>query len=114
MRQHAKALRLYGYIGDGSLPHKAPPRLFREISICPSESIRLRKRSNGEDVEELALHQLWFHKRGNIGIMEKKMETTIVNSGKIGLMETNMETTIVNRGNIGLMKKKMAHLLILE
>ena len=44
---------------------------------------------------------------GNIGIMEKKMETTIVYWGNIGIMEKKMETTIVYWGNIGIMEKKM-------
>ena len=32
---------------------------------------------------------------GNIGVMEKKMETTVVYWGTIGVMEKKMETTIV-------------------
>ena len=36
----------------------------------------------------------------NIGIMEKKMETTIVYWGYIGIMEKKMETTIVYWGYI--------------
>ena len=39
--------------------------------------------------------------RGYIGIMEKKMETTIVYWGCIGIMEKKMETTIVYWGYIG-------------
>ena len=35
-----------------------------------------------------------------IGIMEKKMETTIVHWGNIGIMEKKMETTIVHWGCI--------------
>ena len=34
---------------------------------------------------------------GNIGIMEKKMEATIVYWGFIGIREKKMETTIVYR-----------------
>ena len=45
--------------------------------------------------------------RGYIGIMEKKMETTIVYCGYNGIMEKKMETTIVYWGYIGIMKKKM-------
>ena len=41
------------------------------------------------------------------GIMEKKMETTIVCRGYIGIMQKKMETTIVCRGYIGIMEKKM-------
>ena len=33
---------------------------------------------------------------GYMGIMEKKMETTIVYRGYIGIMESKMETTIYN------------------
>ena len=44
---------------------------------------------------------------GYIGIMEKKMETTIVYWGCIGIMEKKMETTIVYWGCIGIMEKKM-------
>ena len=36
-----------------------------------------------------------------IGIMEKKMETTVICWGNIGIMEKKMETTI--RGYIGIM-----------
>ena len=36
-----------------------------------------------------------------IGVMEKKMETTVVYWGYIGIMEKNMETTIVYWGYIG-------------
>ena len=32
---------------------------------------------------------------GYMGIMEKKMEATVVYWGYIGIMETNMEATIV-------------------
>ena len=32
---------------------------------------------------------------GNIGIMEKQMEATIVYSGNLGIMEKKMEATIV-------------------
>ena len=42
-----------------------------------------------------------------IGIMENKMETTIVHWGNIGIMENKMETTIVHWGNIGIMENKM-------
>ena len=44
---------------------------------------------------------------GYIGIMENKMETTIVYWGYIGIMENKMETTIVYWGYIGIMKNKM-------
>ena len=37
---------------------------------------------------------------GNIGIMEKKMETTIVCWGNIGRMEKKMESIIVDWGHI--------------
>ena len=37
---------------------------------------------------------------GYIGIMEKKMETTIVYGDNIGRMDLKMETTIVYRGYI--------------
>ena len=49
---------------------------------------------------------------GYIGIMEKKMETTIIGFsrdyngifwGYIGIMEKNMETIIVCSGSVGLM-----------
>ena len=33
--------------------------------------------------------------RGYIGIMEKKMETTVVYWGNIGIMENKMEATIL-------------------
>ena len=42
-----------------------------------------------------------------IGIMDNKLETTIVHWGFIGIMENRMETTIVHRGYIGIMEKKM-------
>ena len=41
-----------------------------------------------------------------IGIMENKMETTIVYWGYIGIMENKMETTIVYWGYIGIMEIK--------
>ena len=44
---------------------------------------------------------------GYIGIMEKKMETTIVYWDYIGIMENKMDTTIVYWGYIGIMEKKM-------
>ena len=46
---------------------------------------------------------------GYIGIMEKKMETTvtIVYWGYMGIMEKKMETTIVYWGYIGILEKKM-------
>ena len=44
---------------------------------------------------------------GYVGIMENKMETTIVNWGYIGIMEKEMETTIVYWGYIGIMENKM-------
>ena len=37
----------------------------------------------------------------DIGILEKKMETTTVHWGNIGIMEKKMETTIVYWGNKG-------------
>ena len=46
------------------------------------------------------------------GIMEKKMETTIVCWGYIGIMEKKMETTIVYWGYIGIMEKKMETTII--
>ena len=42
-----------------------------------------------------------------MGIMEKKMETTIVHGGYIGIMEKKMEATIVYGGYMGIMEKKM-------
>ena len=50
--------------------------------------------------------------RGYIGIMEKKMETTIIYRGYIGIMEKKMETTIIYWGNIGIMEKKMETTII--
>ena len=44
---------------------------------------------------------------GYIGIVEKKMETTIVHWGNIGIMEKKMETTIVYWGNIGIMERNI-------
>ena len=41
------------------------------------------------------------------GIMEKKMETTIVDGGYIGIMEKKMDTTVVGWGYIGIMEKQM-------
>ena len=46
-------------------------------------------------------------KLGYIGIMEKKMETTIVYWDYIGMMDKKMETTIVYWDYIGIMEKKM-------
>ena len=40
---------------------------------------------------------------GYIGIMENKMETTIIHWGYIGIMENKMETTIVCWGYTGIM-----------
>ena len=51
-----------------------------------------------------AISQIFW---GYIGIMEKKMETTIVYWGYIRIMEHKLETTIVYRGYIGIMEKKM-------
>ena len=45
--------------------------------------------------------------RGNIGIIEKRMETAIVYRGNIGIIEKRMETAIVYRGNIGIIEKRM-------
>ena len=42
-----------------------------------------------------------------MGIMEKKVETTIVYRDYIGIMEKAMETTIVYRDYIGIMENKM-------
>ena len=39
-----------------------------------------------------------------IGIMEKKMETTIVYWGYTGIMETNMESTTAYWGYLGIME----------
>ena len=44
---------------------------------------------------------------GYIGVMENRMETTIVYWGYIRIMENKMETTIVYWGYIGIMEKKM-------
>ena len=41
------------------------------------------------------------------GIMENKMETTMVYWGYIGVMEKKMETTMVYWGYIGIVEKKM-------
>ena len=41
-----------------------------------------------------------------LGLMENKMETTIVCRGYIGIMENKMETTIVCRGYVGIMENK--------
>ena len=43
---------------------------------------------------------------GAIGIMEKKMETTIVYWGYVGIMEKKMETTIVYWGYVVIMERK--------
>ena len=42
-----------------------------------------------------------------IGIMEKKMETTIVHWGNTGITEKKLETTIVHWGYLAVMQKKM-------
>ena len=42
-----------------------------------------------------------------VGIMEKKMETTIIYWGYNGIMEEKMETTIIYWGYNGIMEKKM-------
>ena len=42
-----------------------------------------------------------------MGIMEKKMETTIVYWGYLGIMENRMETTIVYWRYMGIMESKM-------
>ena len=42
---------------------------------------------------------------GSNGIMENKMETTIVYRGYIGIMENKLETTIVYRGYIRIISK---------
>ena len=42
-----------------------------------------------------------------IGIIEKKMETTMVYWDYIGIMEKEMETTMVYWGYIGIMENKM-------
>ena len=46
------------------------------------------------------------------GIMEKKMETTIVYLGYIRIMEKKMATTIVYWGYIRIMEKKMATTIV--
>ena len=43
----------------------------------------------------------------SFGIMEEKMETTVVYGCDVGIMEKEMETTIVYWGSIGIMEKKM-------
>ena len=42
-----------------------------------------------------------------MGMMEKKMETTIVYWGNLGIMERKMEITTVCWGNLGIVEKKM-------
>ena len=42
----------------------------------------------------------------HIGIMEKKMETTIVYWNYIGITEKKMETTIVTWNHMGIMEKE--------
>ena len=42
-----------------------------------------------------------FRVLGCMGIMKKKMETTVVYWGYIGIMEKKMETTVVHGGYIG-------------
>ena len=44
---------------------------------------------------------------GYIGIMEKKMETTVVYWGCIGIMAKKMETTIIYWGYFGIMENGM-------
>ena len=53
------------------------------------------------------LHQLLPKLLTGVGIMENKMETTIVYWGYIGIMENKMETTIVYWGYTGIMENKM-------
>ena len=42
---------------------------------------------------------------GDIGIVEDKMETTLVYGVYIGIMEKTMETTTADSGYIGMMEK---------
>ena len=44
---------------------------------------------------------------GYLGIMEKKVEATIVHWGYMGIMEQNMEATIVHWGYMGTMEENM-------
>ena len=48
-----------------------------------------------------------FRDGPHIGIMEKRMEATIVYCGYIGIMEKKMEATIVYWGDMGIMEKKL-------
>ena len=48
-----------------------------------------------------------------MGIMEKKMEATIVDWGCTGIMEEKMEATIAYWSSIGIMEKKMELLHVL-
>ena len=52
------------------------------------------------------------HNWGNVGIMEKKMETTIVYGGNIGIMENKMETTIMENQMEKKMENEMETLLL--
>ena len=49
---------------------------------------------------------------GNMGIMDNKMETTIIYWGYIGIMEKEMESTVVYWGYNRIMEKKMESTII--
>ena len=53
-------------------------------------SLLLRRSRTRITLSRRVTKGLW----GNIGVMEKKMETTIVYRDNIGVMEKKMETTI--------------------
>ena len=62
------------------------------------------EKNMGNDMETREYIGLY---RSYIGMMEKKMETTIVYRGCIGRVENKMETTIVHRDYIGRMENKL-------
>ena len=85
------------------------PGSFLVLAACPRLYRVLRRRKK----DHLSLSLMIRNPIGNgenilvLGIMENKMETTIVYWGYIGIMENKMEATIVYWGYIGIMENKM-------
>ena len=74
-------------------------RLHCESNHCGRPCVNLRASID---------HYLRFRVFGKrVGIMKKKMKTTVVCWGYIGTMEKKMETTTVYWVYIGIMEKKM-------
>ena len=74
---------------------------------CPSDRVAMSITSTIATATSALLTKVYtngnyYSISGYYGIMENKMETTIVYLGYYGIMENKTETTIVYSGNIGM------------